>query len=54
MCQAGAALEDCSPGLEKMSDVWLSHGPLVKTLSDMAESKKQICFAVAAKQTVGH
>lgn len=51
MCQAGAALEDCSPGLEKMSD---GHGPLVKTLSDMAESKKQICFAVAAKQTVGH
>lgn len=54
MCWARAALEDCSPGLEKMCHMWLRHGPFVKTLSDMAESKKQICFAVVAKQTVGH
>lgn len=49
MCWAGAALKDCSPGWEKMSGVWLSHGPLVKTSSDIVESKEQICFAVVAK-----
>lgn len=53
MCWVGAALEDCSPGWVKMSGVWLSHG-LVNPSSDMAESKEQICFAVVAKQAVGH
>ena len=54
MCWAGAVLKYSSPGWEEMSDAWLSRGALLRTLSDMAESKKQRYLAVAEKQTVGH